>query len=449
MHIQLDQQKKLSPIQAIVLSFFLLILLGTFLLMLPFSQQAGEWTSFITALFTSASAVCVTGLSVVETGTYWSPFGQVIIMLLIQFGGLGFMTMTTTAAILLGKRIGLRNRILMQEALNQFSISGVIRLTKYVFIFTLIIQSFGFLLMAIRFVPEYGLETGLFYSLFHSISAFCNAGFDLIEGGGGMTHYVNDPLMSLTLMALFILGGLGFSVLADFYKTRKWLHFSLHTKFVLIVTGILILIPWVITFFLEMNNPQTLGELGFIDKIIAALFLSTSPRTAGFNTVPTESLRMGTLMITMALMFIGGSSGSTAGGIKTTTFGIMILTIITVIKGREDVEFINRRISKQVFYKATAVIFISTFIISIGLLLLTILEPHMSFQALMFETFSAFGTTGLSMGITEDLSSLSQLLLTVLMFFGRLGPLTIVLSMSSSSKKKPLRRYPEGRIIVG
>ncbi|MGX8797516.1 TrkH family potassium uptake protein [Fusibacter sp. JL298sf-3] len=439
----------LNPTQVLVISFLGVIAIGTLLLMLPISSASGEATGFLNALFTSTSAVCVTGLVVVDTGTYWSMFGKTIIMLLIQIGGLGFMTMTTTVAILLGKKIGLKNRILMQEALNQFSLSGIIRLTKYVFLFTVAIESMGAVLLSFRFIPMFGPLKGIYYSIFHSISAFCNAGFDIMGGGASLTAFGDDHFVTLVAIALFVIGGMGFAVLLDFLNVKRTRKFSLHTRFVLMMTGVLLVGGWLLMFILEYNNQLTIGAFSLDHKLTSSLFLAATPRTAGFNTVDTAALTMPAKFLTIILMFIGGSPGSTAGGIKTTTFGMMFLTIIAVIKGEEDIHFMKRRISKQVINKGLAVIFISIFVVTTMIFLMSIVEPAFSLEQIIFEVFSAFGTVGLSLGITPSLSALGKFLIISLMFFGRVGPLTIVLAISSRGTRKPLIRYPEGRIIVG
>lgn len=443
------KRKPLSPTQVIVLSFIGVIFIGTLLLLLPFSTESGTSAKFIDALFTATSAVCVTGLVVVDTGTYWSAFGQLVIMILIQVGGLGFMTMTTTVAILLGKKIGLKNRILMQEALNQFSIAGVIRLTKYVFVFTIVIEAIGAFLLSFRFIPEFGISKGVFFSVFHSVSAFCNAGFDVMGNGESLMRYARDPFVSLIIIFLFVLGGLGFAVLTDLLRTRRYKKMSLHSRLVLLITAILILVSWLLMFFFERNNASTIGTFDLGEQLTASLFLAATPRTAGFNTVATDALSLSSKVLTIFLMFIGGSPGSTAGGIKTTTFGMMFLSVIAVIRGQEDIHFMNRRISKMIINKGLAVIFVSTFVIASMVLLMTYIEPQFSFEQIVFEVFSAFGTVGLSLGITTELSALGKAFIALLMFFGRLGPLTIVLAISAKGNVKPLVRYPEGKIIVG
>lgn len=445
------QANSLKPAQIIILSFAAVILIGAFLLMLPISTQSGEATSFMNALFTSTSAVCVTGLVVVDTGTYWSVFGKSVILLLIQIGGLGFMTMTTSVAIILGKKIGLRNRMIMQEALNQFSISGVIRLTKYVVMATIAIEFIGAVLLSTRFIPLYGLKNGIYYSIFHAVSAFCNAGFDIFGNFSSLTAFAKDPVVNIVVIILIISGGLGFAVIADIFSGKSFKKFSLHAKLVLTMTGALIVAGFVAIFALEFTNPDTIGTFTLGEKIVASLFHSVTPRTAGFNTLDLSKFTMPARLITMFLMFIGGSPGSTAGGLKTTTFGLMILSIVSVIRNTEEINFAHRRISKAVVSKALAVIFISSFWIVMMTFFLTVAESSHTFEAILFESLSAFGTVGLSMGITPTLTLAGKIIITIMMFFGRLGPLTIVIALNkrASNSKRDLIRYPEGKIIVG
>jgi trk system potassium uptake protein TrkH len=442
--------KTLKPVQIIVLGFAATILFGTVLLMLPFSTQEATNASFVDALFTATSAVCVTGLVVVDTGTYWSGVGQVIILLLIQIGGLGFMTMATSVAILLGKKIGLKNRLIMQEALNQFSIAGVIRLTQYVIFTTLFIEAIGAALLSFRFIPEFGLGKGIFFSIFHSISAFCNAGFDVMGGGTSLMAYIEDPLVTLVIVTLIILGGLGFAVIADLLKSSQINKFSLHSKLVIFMTVTLVSTGFFLVLFLEYNNPETLGNLSMRGKILGALFHSVTPRTAGFNTLDMNGLRLPTVIITMLYMFIGGSPGSTAGGIKTTTFGMVVLKVIAVVRGDEDVEFANRRIARDTINRALAIVFIASFIVIFVVFALSITETGADFKMIFFEAVSAFATVGLSLGLTPHLTLFGKIIISAAMFFGRLGPLTIVLAISNRKNNyKKLVRYPEGKIIVG
>ncbi len=445
------RKKELNPGQVLVLGFASVILIGAILLNLPIATQSGGSVGFINALFTSTSAVCVTGLVVVDTGTYWTVFGKSVILLLIQIGGLGFMTMATSMAFLVGKRISLRSRLIMQEALNQFTISGIVRLTKYIIYTTLIIEGLGAVLLGFKFVPEYGWSTGVFYSVFHSISAFCNAGFDIIGHGRSLTPFVGNPLVNFTIVMLITVGGIGFTVIIDLFQkaTGKIKMLSLHTKFVLLVSGILVASGFVMIFIFEYSNPNTLGGLNFGEKLLAALFHAVTPRTAGFNTLPMDQLTVPTKFLTIIHMFIGGSPGSTAGGVKTTTMGLVILLIVSVITGKEDIEFSNRRFQTATVMRALAILGIGLFIVITVTLFLSFTEPGLKFIDIFFEAISAFATVGLSLGITSKLSIAGKVIITITMFFGRLGPLTIAMALARRQAKKQLYRYPEGRIMVG
>ncbi len=443
------QRRELRPGQVLGLGFGVIILIGALLLSLPIATNNGTSIGLVNALFTATSAVCVTGLVVVDTGTYWTVFGKTIILLLIQIGGLGFMTMATAGAFIMGRRIGLRNRLIMQEALNQMSLSGIVRLTKYVILTTFAIEGIGALLLSFKFIPTFGFPKGVAYSIFHSISAFCNAGFDIMGNYTSLTAFVTDPLVNIVIMGLILVGGIGFSVIIDVARNRKYRKLSVHTKLVLVTSGVLLLIGFVLFLVIEWNNPATLGELSIPGKIIGALFQSVTPRTAGFNTIPIDQLETPSKLITMVLMFIGGSPGSTAGGIKTTTLGIIFLTILMVIRGKDDIEFSFRRISKDTANKALAVFSIVLTLALTIMILLSITEPHLEFSDIMFEVFSALGTVGLSTGITSSLSVPGKLIIAMAMFFGRVGPLTMVIALTRRGKRKSLVRYPEGKVSVG
>lgn len=445
------RKKELNPGQVLTLGFASVILIGAILLNLPIATQSGESVGFINAIFTATSAVCVTGLVVVDTGTYWTVFGKSVILLLIQIGGLGIMTMATSMAFLIGKRISLRSRLIMQEALNQFTISGIVRLTKYIIYTTLVIEGIGALFLGMKFIPEYGWSTGIFYSIFHSVSAFCNAGFDIVGNGRSLTPFVGSPLVNFTIIMLITVGGIGFTVIIDLFQkaTGKIKTLSLHTKFVLAVSGILVLSAFVMIFIFEFNNPDTIGNLNFGEKILASLFAAVTPRTAGFNTLPMDKLTMPTKFLTIIHMFIGGSPGSTAGGVKTTTMGLVILLVISVITGKEDIEFGNRRFQTATVMRALAILGIGLFIVITVTLFLSFTEQGLSFMDIFFESISAFGTVGLSLGITSKLSVAGRIIITITMFFGRLGPLTIAMALARRQVKKQLYRYPEGRIMVG
>ncbi len=450
MEVQKDIRKReLNPAQVLVLGFAGIILFGALLLNLPIATQSGQSVGFVNAIFTATSAVCVTGLVVVDTGTYWSVFGKVVILMLIQIGGLGFMTMATSAAFVLGRRISLRGRLIMQEALNQFSLSGVVRLTKYILYTTFAIEGIGALILTFRFAETYELPKAIFYGIFHSISAFSNAGFDLIGNGQSLTPFAEDPVINFVIMGLIIIGGIGFTVILDVVQNRRYKKFSLHTKFVLLITAILLVGGFFLVLLFEWNNPNTIGNMGFGGKVLGSMFHSVTPRTAGFNTLPMDQLTTPTKFLTIILMFIGGSPGSTAGGIKTATFGLVILTIMSVITGKEDVEFSYRRLSTVTINRALAVMSIGLFIVILITLVLSYTEVGQDFMDIFFESVSAFATVGLSLGISSQLTVMGKIIISITMFFGRVGPLTIVVALAQRDTKKPLIRYPKGRIMVG
>ncbi len=457
MHFSILSRKiKISPTQTVVMGFALVILLGALLLTLPISSQKGEATSFVDAIFTATSAVCVTGLVVVDTSTYWSSFGQTVIILMIQIGGLGFMTFSTLIALLVGRRITLRERLLIQESLNQFDLEGLVRLTKSIIIATFCIEGLGAIFYSTVFIPQFGLKQGIIMGIFHGISAFCNAGFDLMGQYTGqyssLTSYVNNPIININTMLLVIVGGLGFSVWTDLYYAFKHKNFSklsLHTKVVVTITAGLIVFGFLFFFAAEITNPLTIADAPLSTKILGPLFHSVTPRTAGFNTLDMASVTMPSKFMTIILMFIGGSSGSTAGGIKTTTIGILLLTILSVVKGREDTEVFERRIPKYLVYRALAIMLISFGLVIFVSMVLSITEKA-DFMSILFEATSAFGTVGLSLGMTPYLSVIGRIVIVITMFAGRVGPLTLFMAFSQMAvKNKSNLKYPEDRIIVG
>ncbi|WP_075865300.1 TrkH family potassium uptake protein [Carboxydothermus islandicus] len=439
--------RRLTPSQILVLGFAGVILLGTVLLMLPISTKDGTVTPFLDALFTATSAVCVTGLVVVDTGTYWSLFGQIVILLLIQVGGLGFMTVATLFAILLGRRINLRERIVIQEALNQASLEGIIKLTKQVILFTFSIEGVFAVILGLRFSLDYGFIKGMWFGIFHAVSAFNNAGFDLMGNFKSLTPYVGDVIVNLSIAILIITGGIGFYVISELFNLRKKGRLSLHSKITLMTTGLLLLLGTVVIFVMEYNNDKTLGALPFGQKILAAFFQAVTPRTAGFNTVDIAALHPATQYFIIILMFIGASPGSTGGGVKTTTFAVLTLAVINIILGRDEILVYNRRLPREQIFKAIAIVMISLSLINIVTFILTFTEGH-NILMNMFETVSAFGTVGLSMGLTPELSELGRILIILMMFFGRVGPLTITYALAQR-RKKALFTLPEEKVMVG
>ncbi|WZL73230.1 TrkH family potassium uptake protein [Clostridiaceae bacterium 35-E11] len=440
----------LHPAQVLVMGFALVIFIGAIILNLPIASKNGESIGFISALFTATSAVCVTGLVVVDTATHWTIFGQTVILLLIQIGGLGFMTITTLIAFILGKRISLRERLVMQEALNQFNIAGVVRLTRYVLITTFTIEGIAALILSTRFIPKLGILKGIGFGIFHAISAFCNAGFDLIGEFRSLTPYVEDPLINFVIGFLIIIGGLGFAVVLEIIQRKRFKKFSLHTKLVLSITAILLVLGFLVILLLEYNNPKTMGGLSIKGKLLSAMFHSITPRTAGFNTLPTDKLTMTSIFFTIILMFIGGSPAGTAGGVKTTTAGVLLWTIISEIRGKADTEVFKKRIPREIISRSLAIVGLAGTLVVLVTMLLSTTENGHSFLEIFFEVVSAFGTVGLSMGITPDLTEIGRILITITMFAGRVGPLTVALALASKKQKNIGKyKYPEEKVIVG
>ncbi|MFX0548055.1 TrkH family potassium uptake protein [Hathewaya histolytica] len=445
----LKQPKRIKPVQVLAVGFASVIFIGALLLMLPISSAKGNWTNFIDCLFTSTSATCVTGLISVDTGTYWSYFGKTVIISLIQIGGLGFMSLATLIFLLLGKKITLKERLVMQEAMNSFSMQGLVKMSKYILLFTFSIEGIGALILSTQFIPRFGIKKGIYYSIFHSISAFCNAGFDLMGNFTSLTNYSNNTVIILTISALIITGGLGFFVWNEIYSRKKLKKFSLHTKLVLWATLILIVGGAILMFLFEMNNPNTIANKEIKEKILSSIFASVSPRTAGFNSISTSDMSLPGRFLTTLLMFIGGSPGSTAGGIKTTTITLLIFTLLSVIKGREDTEIFNKRISKEVVYKGIVILMISFLLIAGVTMALCITETGFTLEEILYEAVSGFGTVGLTLGITTKLSNLGKIIIAMTMYFGRVGPLTIVLALTNRNGNKGGIKYPEGKILIG
>ncbi|MDQ0287439.1 trk system potassium uptake protein TrkH [Desulfofundulus luciae] len=447
--VRMDTKKgfplQLSPPQVLVLGFAGVILAGTLLLMLPVSSRSGTYTDFLTALFTATSAVCVTGLVVVDTGTYWSTFGQAVILALIQIGGLGFMSMATLFFILMGRRIGLKERLIIQESLNQLRVAGVVRLVRAVLLFTVFTEGFFAVVLSLRFYFDYGFPRCLWLGIFHAVSAFNNAGFDLLGDFRSLTGYVSDPVVTLSVTTLIILGGLGFSTVMELYNYPRTRRLSVHTKLVLRVTGWLIFCGALLFGLLEWGH--ILRDLPLSGKILASYFQAVTPRTAGFNTVDIGHLNPATQFLIIILMFIGASPGSTGGGIKTTTFALLGITLWSLSKGKEDVEVFRRRIPPWQVYKALSVTLWAILLVSTVTLLLSVTEGG-DFLAALFETVSAFGTVGLSMGLTPHLTPLGRVAIILTMFAGRLGPLTLAYAFAQRRRKTAVR-YPEEKIMVG
>jgi trk system potassium uptake protein TrkH len=441
----------LSPSRVLVLGFALVIVTGAVLLSLPLASRNGQGLRMIDALFTATSAVCVTGLVVVDTGTHFTRFGQTVVITLIQIGGLGFMTLSTLLALVLGKKIGLKERILIQESFNQYGLSGLVRLIRNVVLVTLAFEFTGGILLSLRFLGQFPVDRALAFGFFHAISAFCNAGFDLFGQVYGpyssMTHYVSDWLVTLVIGGLFVLGGLGFPTLMELYRLPRTKKLSLHTKVVLKATAILILGGAILIFVIELTNPKTIGGLDGSGRFLGALFQAITPRTAGFNTLDTGQLKPATWFLMMILMFIGASPSSTGGGVKTSTFGVLIATVAATVKGKDDVELFERRIPKDLVYKALTIITFALGWVFFLTLIMSLVEPW-DFLRLFFEAMSAFGTVGLTTGITSKLTDLSRLLLIITMFIGRVGVLTVVIALTKTYKPTA-SKYIEDKIVIG
>ncbi len=441
---------ELNPVRVLALGFALLILLGSVLLMLPIATMSGEMTPFIDALFISTSAVCVTGLVTVDTATHWNYFGKTVILSLIQIGGLGFMTFATTAAVFMGKKLGLKDRLLMQEAYNAMNLQGIIRMVRYVVMFTFGVELAGAFILSTQFIPMFGWARGIYYSIFHSVSAFCNAGFDLMGNYSSLMSWNNNPVVLWTIMILIVGAGLGFSVWMELWNFKSLNKLSLHAKLVLSSTLILIFGGAFFFFIFEFDNPLTIGTMGPFDQLTNAMFASVTPRTAGFNAISISDMSMTSRLLTIILMFIGGSPGSTAGGVKTTAISVLFLTVVCVIRGRHDPEAFGRRIDKENVFKAFAIV-----VIGLGLVLgvamwMSFFESDLgaSMETLIFEATSAFATVGLSEGITPGIRDGSKIGLILGMYFGRVGPITVLLALS---RQKPPAQisYPDGKILIG
>ncbi|MCI6275475.1 MAG: TrkH family potassium uptake protein [Clostridium sp.] len=448
MQVRVNRKLKLNAVQVLVIGFALVILTGALLLTLPISSANGTPTSFIDSLFTATSATCITGLVTLDTATHWSTFGKVVIITLIQVGGLGFMAFTTLFALILGKKITLKQRLIMQEAMNTFSIQGLVSMMRYILIFTFSVEFIGAMLLSTQFIPMFGLGKGIVYSFFHSISAFCNAGFDLMGNFSSLTGLYDNSVIILTIGSLIVVGGVGFSVWVDIYKNKDLKKLSLHSKLVLSMTTILIVGGAILMFVFEFNNPNTMGPMGVKDKMLSSLFASITPRTAGFNSISTSDMTLAGRSLTILLMFVGASPGSTGGGIKTSTAGILLMTVICVIRGREDTEIFKRRINKDLVYKAFTIVTLSLGIVIGVTMILSITEVGASLEYLIYEVVSAFGTVGLTLGLTPSLTTIGKVMLALTMYCGRVGPMTLFLALTNRKKNRGIR-YPEDKILVG
>ena len=445
-------RKPMNTATVMALGFLAIIAIGAVLLMLPISSASGEFTSPLTAAFTAVSATCVTGLVVVESGLYWSAFGKIVIILLIQIGGLGFMTMAVLLSIIVRRHLSPRDRVLVAASYGITDFGGVNVLVKRILRGTLAIEGAGALLLSLRFIPDYGFGKGLAYSAFHSISAFCNAGFDILGNGDSMGAYAKDPLVSVTLMLLILLGGIGFPVWNEFIGYKKGQKFSVYTKFVLILTLTYVVGGALIVAILEWNNPATLGGMGFGEKILNSFFQSVTWRTAGFAAVDNAVLSEGTKMAGLFMMFSGGASASTAGGVKIATIGIIMLAAYTVAVGRNDINFMRRRITMDTVLRALSLVVIQLILTVVATLICTAVCSNMEVSGidLLYEVISAGATVGLTAGLTPSLPAAAKIVLMFMMYFGRVGILTVTFSlMGRSAQTSSALRYPDANILIG
>ncbi len=440
----INKRKHLSSAQIIIFGFLGVILFGAVLLCLPVSSKSGTWTPFLDSLFTATSATCVTGLLVYDTATYWSSVGDVVILLLIQTGGLGVVTVAIATAIVSGRKIGLMQRSTMQESISAPKVGGMVKLTGFILKTTFLIELIGALVMMPTFIKDFGLK-GIWFAIFHSISAFCNAGFDLMgkkEPFSSLTAYSEHPVINITVMLLIVIGGIGFLVWEEI-KTNKFhiKKYRMQTKVVLMTTIILILLPAIYFFLCEFR------EFSGKERILASLFQSVTPRTAGFNTVSVTEMSGIGQAITIILMLIGGSPGSTAGGMKTTTIAVLLFSAISVFLKKDDIECFGRRISDANVKKAAALLLMYVVLFVTGGLLICSIED-LSLSICLYEAASAIGTVGLSLGITPTLSEASHIILIILMFFGRVGGLTLVFA-ALTQRPNNLSKKPLEKITVG
>ncbi|MGN1418800.1 MAG: TrkH family potassium uptake protein [Acutalibacteraceae bacterium] len=439
------KRKHLTSFQIIILGFLSIIILGSILLMLPFATRDGKGASFSDALFTATSAVCVTGLVVHDTAIYWSIFGQIVILFLIQIGGMGIVTVAVSVAAVSGRKISLMQRSTMQEAISAHHVGGIVRLTKFILKITLMIELIGAALMAPFFCRDFGFFKGIWYALFHSVSAFCNAGFDLMGAKGefsSLTFFDDNPFINFIVMALIIIGGLGFLTWEDIKKNKWHLRkYRMQSKVIISVTAMLLAVPAVYFFFFEFS------AFSLIKRILASMFQSVTPRTAGFNTADLTQISQSGQLLIIILMLIGGSPGSTAGGMKTTTVAVLLSTALSVFLKKEHTHFFKRRIPADTIRNAATIFIMYVALFLAGGMIISRAE-NIPILTSLFETASAIGTVGLSLGITPQLGLFSRFILIALMFFGRAGGLTLIFAALSGTGANS-SKYPQEKITVG
>ena len=439
---------RLSVWQILALGYLIAILIGSVLLILPFATVKGEHTSYVGALFTATSATCVTGLTPYVTGTHWTLFGQIVILLLVQFGGLGFMTFVSSVIMVFRKEMGLGSRRALMTSAGSEKFFGLKHLVRSILIGSLIFETLGALLLGIQFVQDYGWGNGIYYAIFHSVSAFCNAGFDLL-GSSSLSVYATNPLVSLTICGLIILGGLGFCVWGDIIRCRfRFKKFQLNTKVILVTSALLIFVPTFMFLGFEWNESYAGGGYNFWEKLLLSFFNAVTPRTAGFYTTNPSALSDSGYLLTLVLMFIGGSSGSTAGGIKVGTFAVIVMGMVDVFRGVRDINIGKKRIESTLLSQALAILAACLTLVLCATLVICAIEPNAGFQAVVYECVSALGTVGLSMSLTPHLSGYSLVILMIMMYAGRVGILTLALALAKK-RKIPDTRYPVDTLLIG
>ena len=443
----LKRNERLNPSQVLLLGFVAIILIGTFLLMLPAASATGRSVGFLDALFTATSATCVTGLTAVDIGSTFSRFGQVVILTLIQIGGLGFMTFAVLIFLILGRKISFQQRLYIQQSFNQQAVEGVVRLALYVALIAFSVEAVGAAVLFLHWYPEMGLEA-LFFAIFHAVSAFNNAGMSLWSDS--LMQFVGDPVVNLTISMLVILGGLGFIVIVDVWQHRRWKKLSLHSKLVLLTSSGLLVAGVLLIFFIEWFNPQTNETLTLSERFWSAYFQSVTARSAGFNTLDIGAMLPTSQLLIILLMFIGASPGSTGGGIKTTTFALLYVTAYSVVRGRREVAVMQRRISQEQIFRALAMVMIGMTMVILVTVVLSFTERERTdnFLEVLFEATSAFSTCGLSMGLTPELSPVGKVIITLTMVAGRVGPLTVAYALAQMQRKESYR-YPEEKVLIG
>ena len=448
----LIRRKSFNSTRFVVISFAVIILTGALLLMLPISSNSGTWTDFLTCLFTATSSTCVTGLILVDTAVHWSLFGQIVIIVMIQLGGLGFMTIFTLISLALRRRIGLSERLAMASTFNLNDMDGVVRVVRHAIIGTFTMEGIGALLLASRFIPDLGLAKGLWAGVFHGISAFCNAGFDVLGDKYGaftsIISYNDDPVVLLVTGALIVIGGLGFFVWEDIWVHRSWKKFSLYTKMVLTMTAMLLVLGGLFFFIVEHDNPATLGDMPFCQKGLNSLFQSITLRTAGFDSIGQGGLQDSSKALSVILMLVGGSSGSTAGGVKTGTVAVLLLAFRASLAGREQVTIRGRSISYRRVMDAMTLVLMVVFLFLASSMVISTIEPF-SYLDTAYEVASAMGTVGVTTGITPSLTAFSQSILIALMYLGRVGIMSFSVAFLVNRQKNAKIKYPTVDIMIG